>query len=246
MSLSRKSLGKSGNGSKEPTPSASEIFAELDALRRKASIAQIGGFRPPEDPLSSWFGGCAIARPDESVPEFDGKPMFPLLQVNCSELPYVPAKLVGTALFVVWLNHTVIPFDLPHGQGWLIREYASLDGLEPVVNAPKPGFIKPFPVRWLLSETEGPAWEEASGLVDLDSVNFSEEASEEYFSRYSNHPRTKVGGYPTEIQHGLDGDAAFVFQIGSEEKSNWMWADNGIGYFLKTDSGEWQFQCQFY
>ncbi|MCZ6412879.1 DUF1963 domain-containing protein, partial [Cronobacter sakazakii] len=56
---------------------------------------------------------------------------------------------------------------------------------------------------------------------------------------------TKDGGYPLQIQHGV-GIQDFVFQVGSEEKVNWMWADNGIGYFHKSPEGLWTFSCQFY
>jgi hypothetical protein len=246
MNPLKKLFSRAGGGSDKQHPTVPEVFAQLDALLRKASIAEIGGFRPPDDPFASWFGGHAVALPDEPVPECDGTPMFPLLQVNCSELPYVPEQLSGTALFVVWVNQTEIPFDKPNGDGWLIREYPTLDRLRPLADLTKPSHVKTFAMRWCLSESDGPGWEEAWGLVDLDSVNSSEEASDEFFSRYSNHPGTKVGGYPTEIQHGIGGDATFVFQIGSEGKPNWMWAGNGIGYFLKDDSGAWEFQCQFY
>jgi hypothetical protein len=60
-----------------------------------------------------------------------------------------------------------------------------------------------------------------------------------------NHSGTKVGGYPTEIQHSVGLDD-FVFQVGSEEKPRWMWADNGIGYFFRDAAGVWRFSCQFY
>ncbi|MCC5850838.1 MAG: DUF1963 domain-containing protein [Verrucomicrobia bacterium] len=226
--------------------SVQEVFAQLDKLLRKASIAEIGGFQPPDDPLSSWFGGHAVSLPDEAVPDFAGKLMFPLLQINCSELPYLPEQLSGTELLVVWLNQDEIPFDKSNDDGWLIREYKNLEGLRPVPDLTKPSHVKTLPIRWSLAETEGPGWEEAWGLVDLNSVNASEKACDEFFAKYSSHPGTKVGGYPTEIQHGISSNAAFVFQIGSEEKPNWMWVDNGIAYFLKTESGEWEFQCQFY
>ena len=32
---------------------------------RPACIAELGGFRPPEDPLASWFGHVLVARPGE-------------------------------------------------------------------------------------------------------------------------------------------------------------------------------------
>lgn len=246
INLFERLFRKAAGDTPEAKPTIEEAFARLDASRRKASIAQIGGFRPPDDPLSSWFGGHAVASSAEGVPESDGGPMFPLLQVNCSELPYVPAELVGTALFVVWLHMTEIPFDKPHGDGWLIREYPNLEDLRPLQGFAMPDYLRTFPIRWSLSEDEGPGWEDAWGVVDLDAVNASESASDEFHERYSNHPGTKIGGYPSEIQHGIGGDAPFVFQIGSEEKSNWMWADNGIGYFQRASSGEWRFQCQFF
>lgn len=193
----------------------------------------------------SWFGGKAVREPGEETPTYKGKPMFPLLQINCQELPYRPLQLEGTALLVLYLNSEEIPFDKPNGDGWLIREYQSLDGLSPFAAA-KPERLKPFPIKWLLSEPERPGWEEAWGVVDLKAINESQEASKAFFERYPNHHGTKVGGYPSEIQHGIGGDSPFVFQVGSEEKPNWMWADNGIGYFCKSAEGEWEFQCQFY
>jgi hypothetical protein len=172
--------------------------------------------------------------------------MFPLLQVNCSELPYVPDELKDTALFVVWLDQEEIPLDTSQGVGWEIREYASLDGLRPLPDILKPSHLKTFPIRWTLSEADGPGWEDAWGLVDLAPVNESEEGSHAFFERYASHPGTKVGGFPAEIQGGLGGDGTFVFQIGSEEKANWMWGDCGIGYFLKGPKGYWEFQWQCY
>ncbi len=246
MSLFKRLFQGSRGETPEPGPTAEEIFARLDAALRKASIAQIGGFRPPEDPVTSWFGGRAVARPEEGVPESGGDPMFPLLQVNCSELPYVPGELAGTALFVVWLDPAAIPFDRPHGDGWRIREYPSLDGLEPVEGFAAPEYLRAFPIRWSLSEDDAPGWTDAWGVAGLKAFDASKMDLDEFHRRYSNHWGTKVGGYPSEIQHGIGGDAPFVFQIGSEEKARWMWADNGIGYFQKTPAGEWFFQCQFY
>ena len=66
-----------------------------------------------------------------------------------------------------------------------------------------------------------------------------------FFEDFNRYRGTKVGGFPTEIQHGV-GIEEFVFQVGSEEKVNWMWADNGIGYFHRSSEGEWRFSCQFY
>ncbi len=172
--------------------------------------------------------------------------MFPLLHVNVTELPYVTPQLEKTKLFIVFLNRFGIPFGMPHGEGWLIREY---DSLEPLVSLPassKLERIRPFPISWHLYEKDAPGWEMAGSLVDMSALCKAEGAKELFSEQYQGIPGTKVGGYPYEIQHGNFGENEFVFQIGSEEKAGWMWADNGIGYFLKDAQGDWKFECQFY
>jgi hypothetical protein len=55
--------------------------------------------------------------------------MFPLLQIRIDELPVIPEQLKEIALLVLFHNMESHPFDQPHGEGWLIREYATLEGL---------------------------------------------------------------------------------------------------------------------
>ncbi|MFZ6745416.1 DUF1963 domain-containing protein [Undibacterium sp. JH2W] len=144
-----------------------EAAKSLDLLRqklRKASIATLGGFRPPADPCVSYFGAG----------------------VGC-------------------------------------RERTS----------------------WHLVEDDAPGWEDGWNVLDLDAVNQDEAATDAFFDNFSRYANTKVGGYPKEIQHGV-GLHNFVFQVGSEEKSRWMWGDNGIGYFFKDAEGAWSWSCQFY
>lgn len=253
MSIFSKLFGKSNNKELDSSsieqpasPAIIQVFEELDKHLRKASVSQIGGFKPPENPCASWFGGHAVKLSNETIPEYNGKKMFPLLQVNCSELPFVPKQLNEIALFVVWINQEELPFDKDHGDGWLIREYTSLDGLEQIEEINKPNHVKTFPIKWSLSETEAPGWEDAWELVDLSTVNDDDEASDLFFEKYQNSSSTKVGGYPSDIQHGVGRLDEFVFQIGSEEKANWNWVDSGIAYFIKTEENGWEFDCQFY
>ncbi|MFG1488453.1 DUF1963 domain-containing protein [Oceanospirillum sp. HFRX-1_2] len=79
----------------------------------------------------------------------------------------------------------------------------------------------------------------------MTPINESDDADEKFFYEYHRYPGTKFAGFPTCIQLGHDLEG-FVFQIGSEEKANWMWADNGIAYFNKNKAGDWYFKCQFY
>lgn len=224
------------------TPEAKETLEKLRKHLRVASIATAGGFKPPEDPLTSWF--CrGVSLPSESLPIWQGEPMFPLIQIRVSELPFVPEQIKSIALLVLFHNLRSHPFDLPHGEGWLIREYKNLDNLQPLPSLSIP--YKPFPIGWSRVKNDAPGWEDAWDVIDLSAVNSDESASDSFFEDFMRYSSTKVGGYPKEIQHGVGLDD-FVFQVGSEEKVNWMWADNGIGYFFRSPSGEWRWSCQFY
>lgn len=225
--------------------SVEETYKELDLHLKEASIAQIGGFRPPEDKITSWFGGQGVGLIDEVLPTYKNREMFCLLQVKVSELPVIPPELRNTKFLVVFTNREEIPFDKPHGEGWEIREYKSLEGLQLLPKSEEPDLIKDFPIQWKKVVDDAPDWENAWDLLDMTPINESDGEDEKFFDDYNRYSGTKFGGFPACIQHEhhLDG---FVFQIGSEEKPKWMWADNGVAYFNKDESGKWVFECQFY
>ncbi len=225
--------------------SVNATYKKLARSLRKASISQIGGFRLPENKITSWFGGSGAGLEGEALPQHKGKDMFCLLQVKVSELPYVPPELESTGFLVVFFNRDEIPFDKPHGEGWLIREYKSFDGLRPLPSSNEPEMVKEFPIKWNLVEDDAPGWENAWEIVNMTPISETEGASDRFFYEYNRYTNTKFGGFPYEIQRGAELEG-YVFQIGSEEKPRWMWADNGVAYFNKTKNGEWSFDCQFY
>lgn len=216
----------------------SAAFAALDNHLRQASIAQIGGFRPLDEPVTSYFGGQFVGEQGEEWPLNDGQPMIPLLQVRTDELPYHPPALEGIALLNVFIGPRTLPLGLPaeSGNGWLLRSYPVLDGLVPLSPLSEPR-VRAFPVCWHHSETEGPLWEDAWGLFDLTEFNELDDAGDLFYDRYQRHHFTKVGGWPSYIQSPV-GTEDYVFQIGSEEKPRWMWGDNGNGYF-SLRQGKW-------
>ena len=115
-----------------PDETVARTFAALDEHLCPASIAQIGGFRPPDDPAGSWFGGRFVGLPGEPWPTWQGQEMLSLLQVRVDELPYRPPQLGGMALVTVFAARDEIPCDAPNGEGWLVRTYPSAKGLIPL------------------------------------------------------------------------------------------------------------------
>ncbi|WP_353614603.1 hypothetical protein [Mangrovibacter phragmitis] len=113
--------------------------------------------------------------------------------------------------------------------------------LFPAIDTP----YRAFPVRWVTVNDDTPGWEDAWDIIDLSDVNGDEEASDSFYYEFNRYKGTRVGRYPMEILHGV-GIQDFVFQVGAEEKVNWMRADNGIGYFHKSPEGLWAFSCPFH
>lgn len=226
------------------TPQARKVLDELRKKLRQSAIAEVGGFRPPEDPKTSWFGK-GVGFESEVLPIYKGKEMFPLLQINVTELPFVPNELSEIKLLVVFFNQEDLPFDQPHGDGWLIREYKTLEGLVPLPEIDLSIIVRPFPIKWKLVEDDAPGWETAWNLVDLHPVNNDNEADKAFHYEFNRYVCTKVGGFPDEVQHEAKLEN-FVFQIGTEDKACWTWVDNGTAYFYKDSQGNWSWDCQFF
>lgn len=219
---------------------------ELKAKLRCASVAEVGGFRPSDDPKTSWFGK-AVSLKNEELPKYRGKEMFPLLQINIDELPFVPERLRETKLLTVFFNRDEIPFDKPNGEGWLIREYNSLENLIPLPKPDLSRILRPFPIRWKFVEDDAPGWCTASELVDMKIINKDAEAEKVFWSDFNRFysASTKVWGFPDEVQNEVENWESYIFQIGSEEKVGWQWIDRGTAYFFKDSKGEWFWDCQF-
>src|SRR4051794_30969325 len=103
----------------------------LEAFARPAAVAQVGGYRPPDDPLASRLGQVVVARPDEPWPETGGEPMLALAQIDVDELPTRPQALEGTALLTLFIGPRELPIDEPNGSKWCLRTYETSDGLRP-------------------------------------------------------------------------------------------------------------------
>lgn len=219
-----------------------EIKDEMDAIAKRPTIAMIGGFRPNPDE-KSWFGGnflCSTYSP--WVSDNSGN-MIPIIQIYVPDLNNGKELFGDVELVQVYLNQETLPIGMTkNGNGWIIKEYKTIENM---VSCPTPNdvaILKSFPIHWELhKEYDYPCWEECWNYVDLDYVNKSEELTEEFFDDYDNYNNTKVGGYASYIQSPPSFDMYnYVFQISSEEKPRFNIADSGNLYFYKSkDNNEW-------
>lgn len=229
----------------------SNAFSILDAHLRKTSIAEPRGGRPPENMKASWFGNVLLCKEGESWPQWKHPVslkttyLTPLAQFNLTEAPYLPEKLRRFKMLAVFIDAEELPYERPHGEGWVVRAYESLEELVPLTRPDVEFDIEPFPIQWTLSEKDAPSWEDAWKITDLSDFNCV--ADSEYHDRYTSIENTKLGGYPALIQGELQfGIHDFIFQIGTEDKAGWYWGDSGIGYFGLDDKGKWLFEWTCY
>lgn len=219
-------------------------------LARSGVILEIGGFRPPDDPLASWFGRVNVCAPGEAWPETAGRPMHALCQINVSDLPLRPARLADIALNAVFIGPDTLPVDTPNGEGWCLRAYERLDGLVPLAPRNTDSPISAFPMRPHVFHDDYPRWEDAP--MDLPA-----DIEARYHDLFRNLDGFKLGGWPTLIQAEIfwapfkrhPASPEFVFQIDSTDKGHWMWGDGGVGYFgrgtapCKEDEWALAWQC---
>ena len=223
------------------------------SIRRRAIVMEIGGFRPPEDPLASWFGRVGFALSGEAWPCTDGRPMHALCQINLTQLPFRPPRLEDLEFITVFIGPVKLPTEGANANGtnWCLRTYPSVKALAPLAAVQTGSPIKALPMRPSIVEEDFPC------LDDVPS-ELPPEVEDEYEDLFPNTSGFKLGGWPTliqsEITWGPGGkhpiDPEYVFQIGTTQKGNWMWGDNGTGYFGRGRAAggrdEWAIEWQCY
>src|SRR5579871_5413313 len=152
-----------------------EMLQQL--LARPACHMIVGGFRPPSDPFTSWFGKVSVAQEEEQWPFFEDKPMIPLCQINCNELPLRPESLIDVGFLMLFMGADKLPTDYANGEGWLLRTYKAdqrLKLLEPPASLKS--FVKAFPIQWEFLEHDFPCWEDAvNSIADPELLDFYDE-----------------------------------------------------------------------
>ena len=217
-------------------------------LKRKASLIRLDETVSFADVYASYFGVVRLAATNEGWPIHNGKPMTPLCQINCLELPFRPDSLADIALITTFIAADELPLDSPNGDGWALRVYKELNSLIQIEAPRYSDPVKPYPIRWEVTEYDYPC-------LDDVTIALPAEVEENYDELFINQNGSKVGGWPSLIQSEIywapwnkhDAKPEYVFQIDSEEKANWQWGDAGVGYFGRgTTRDEWAFTWQCY
>jgi hypothetical protein len=229
-----------------------EIIEQIrKKIARPTSRLIVGGFRPPDDPLTSWFGRVQFALPNESWPMFQNKPMEALCQIVCKELPYKPPALAEVELISLFIAPDSLGGDRPpNGIGWQLRTYKSVADLVKLESPLSPAGIRPFPIRWELIMQDYPS---SGDLEDIfsDLRRSLDENFDDWGQYFPAQYCSKVGGWYTPVQHEIFDHVhprpEYVFQIDSENKAHWAWGAQGIGYFARRiidGHEEWCFDWQ--
>jgi hypothetical protein len=222
---------------------------DFSGWARPACVAQLGGVRPPPDPLASWFGRVRVALPGECWPTTDSAPMLALAQFNLRELPCrPPPALEDVALLTLFLGPWQLPVDEPNGVNWALRAYPSLDDLVPL-EEPTPAragdpklrkgqdlTLRPFPIRWH-QRLDLPCRDD----IPLELAGAWRAWVKDRSATEPTFDGTKIGGWPyciqSEVQWRTGGrpveDGQYVLQLGSEHKAGLSWRYQGLGYVAR-------------
>lgn len=227
-----------------------ELIAEWK--RRLARPASVGKYvAVAADPFASSFGHIAVQAPGEKWPEFNGKLMCPLLQINCGELPHRPESISDLAMIRVWIGEEFEPEPSESGRSWCVRASRSLNELRAVPEPQHGGDIQRAGIEWLKLEADYPTWDDAP--IDV----FPQELCKDYYDIFQCADGIKVGGWPRNVQSEIfwapgnqhPASPEYVFQIDSAPDLNWEWGDMGVGYFGRgtgSHRDRWAFEWQCY
>lgn len=81
--------------------------------------------------FASIFGSVNLSLAGERWPQFDGKPMLPLCQINIADLPFTPIGLENILFLTLFMcNGEWLPASNRNGEGgFVLRAYKSIEGL---------------------------------------------------------------------------------------------------------------------
>lgn len=210
-------------------PRAIALMAEFAAaVGRDCSVARYTPLSEDPSPWQSRLLGSGLLRRGEPWPTWEGRPMNSLLQVNLAEVPVVPEALQGYAWLGVYLDAVGLGLLAGgEGEGWALKLYRTLEGLEPRAAPPYPEKQVPWRAQAITWERHRdlpdaltelgcnppPPWQDLFDVVPITAYMHRPRGQGRWNAR-----RTKLGGYPSAHQweSGPSLPENFVFQILAE------------------------------
>lgn len=229
-----------------------------DQITRPASVLEVGGFRPTNDPFASSFGEVRVGFSGSTWPMRNGKPLLPICQMNLNDAPFVPDSLEDVVLLQVfiasdWWSSDLVVMDNVQDENtpFCIMTFDSLEGLQPIEVPDHGSTILPFEARWEpVHQLDYPTHDTMP--IDFDALGIGSFYEQDGIDKIH---RTKVGGWPSCIQsepwwdYQPDGkDFEFVLQVDTEEKAKCFWGDSGSVFVArdKNMKSRWAIEGQCY
>jgi uncharacterized protein YwqG len=195
-----------------------------------SSFLTLGGFRPTGNPYTTNFGLYTMGFPGESWPMVSGRPYLFVCQLNLTETTSMPDCLHDLQLITLFIDPNFALLGEENGNHWQLRAYSSLEGL----------VKQDAPVKGQLARGFECIWQTAKDYPADQQENIN---------------RTKIGGYPSDIQSAPWWESKkhpvnpqFCLQVVSEAKVHLSFGDGGTLFFArgKTDTGKWFLDFQDY
>ena len=225
------------------------LVSEIEALRERVmrpAVLYEPSIESSKELLGSYFGAVKVGLPEEDWPQYGGRPMLGILQLNLEDLVYRPPGTEDIRLLTLFVDSE----SCPESEGsWLVRTYKILSKLK-ALDAPNleaeirqvslgpPALIEDYPC-----------------FEDLE-----EDMEDELWDAFSEqHPTArgvKLGGWPSLVQSEIywapqnehPADPKYVLQIDSRKEARWQWGQDGCAYLgrgtAKGRQNEWAFEWQ--
>src|SRR5690606_27893223 len=177
-------------------------------IEKSATTFEVGGFRPANTIEESWIGRVFVYGEGEEIPKDDeGRLMVPLIQFYLPDLPFVPEQLQGRKLLTVFMAQETPEIFAENGEGFVIREYGLEDNIVIKELKNTEYVIKPDPFKSAEDTDYCPEWDRI-GLDENTSDKIialeKSDVIERYYDIPTQHYKTKLGGYPSFCQQGVD------------------------------------------
>lgn len=216
-------------------------------IEKSATVFETGGFRPENKITESWIGRVFAYGANEGIPQdSNGIPMVPLAQFYLPILPFVPEQVRDIRILTVFMAEQFPDILAESGDNYVIREYRHEEEfvIKELENPNSP--LKRFPLQGILVMDDCPEWDDGGLNPAIEQEIFQLEKSgaiESYYDITIQHYGTKIGGYPSFCQSGIDFGEGFdfIFQVADNPKANLTILDGGSFMFARNAaSGIWR------